>query len=130
MRLSILAGLLCLPLLSLPAQEARLLRFPHIRGGRIAFVHGGDIWVASAEGGRARRLTSFDEGFELFPRISPDGNLVAFSGEYAGSRQIYVVPFEGGVPRQLTFWPDVGPMPPRGGYDSLPLDWTPDGRKT
>ncbi len=111
-----------------PADGARLLRYPHVQGDRIAFVKGGDIWVATKDDLRARRLTSYDEGLEVFPRISPDGSLVAFSGEYAGTRQIYVVPFEGGAPRQLTFQPDVGPMPPRGGYDMLPYDWTPDGR--
>ncbi len=109
--------------------EARLLRFPHIQGDKVAFVYGGDIWTTSAQGGTARRLTSFDEGFELFPRISPDGEWIAFSGEYTGSRQIYVVPYDGGVPRQLTYYPDVGTMPPRGGYDNLPIDWAPDGKR-
>jgi len=108
--------------------EARLLRYPHMQGDKIAFVHGGDIWTASTRGGAAHRVTSFDEGLELFPRISPDGNWIAFSGEYSGTRQIYLVPYAGGEPRQLTFYPDVGPMPPRGGYDHLPIDWTPDGK--
>ena len=111
------------------ADEARLLRYPHIQGDRVAFVYGGDIWTTTAQGGVARRVTSFDEGYELFPRISPDGQWIAFSGEYSGTRQVYVVPFEGGAPRQLTFYPDVGPMPPRGGYDNLVLDWTPDGSR-
>ena len=63
---------------SAPAEgEARLLRFPHIQGDKIAFVYGGDIWTASASGGSARRVTSYDEGFELFPRISPDGEWIA-----------------------------------------------------
>ncbi len=116
--------------LAAPTQdEARLLRFPHIQGEKIAFVYGGDIWTASAHGGAARRITSFDDGFELFPRISPDGEWIAFSGEYSGTRQIWLVPYDGGVPRQLTFYPDVGNMPPRGGYDHLPLDWSPDGKR-
>ncbi len=110
-------------------QPARLLRFPHMQGDKIVFVYAGDLWTASAAGGTARRLTSYDEGLELSPRISPDGRWVAFSGEYAGSRQIYVVPYEGGTPRQLTFYPDVGPLPPRGGYDHWVVDWTPDGSK-
>ncbi|MEZ6197585.1 MAG: PDZ domain-containing protein [Planctomycetota bacterium] len=129
--LSILLGVILLATV-LRAQDegdARLLRFPHVQGDRVAFVRGGDIWTVPLAGGVARRVTSFDEGFELFPRISPDGSTIAFSAEYAGSRQIYVVPYEGGVPRQLTWYPDVGPMPPRGGYDNLPLDWTPDGKK-
>lgn len=109
------------------ADEARLLRFPTIQGDKIAFVCGGDIWTASSSGGTAQRLTSFDAGYELFPRISPDGRWVAFSGEYTGTRQIFVVPYTGGDPRQLTFYPDVGDLPPRGGYDNLAYDWTPDG---
>ena len=63
------------------------------------------------------------------PTFSPDGRWIAFSGEYAGTRQVYVIPSTGGTPRQLTYYPDVGPMPPRGGYDHLVLDWTPDGSK-
>ncbi|HUP44720.1 MAG TPA: PDZ domain-containing protein, partial [Thermoanaerobaculia bacterium] len=112
------------------AQEnlTRLLRQPDIHGDQIAFVYAGDIWIASARGGDARRLTS-DEGMEYFPKFSPDGRTIAFSGEYSGTRQVYVIPVEGGAPRQLTFYNDVGPMPPRGGIDNRILDWTPDGRQ-
>jgi tricorn protease len=130
-----MAALLAAALLTLTASaqagqdEARLLRFPHIQGEKIAFVYGGDIWTASSRGGDARRVTSFDDGFELFPRISPDGEWIAFSGEYSGARQIWLVPYDGGVPRQLTHYPDVGNMPPRGGYDHLPIDWSPDGQR-
>lgn len=114
---------------ALPAQEsARLLRFPHAHAGKVAFVKGGDLWIAGLDDGIARRLTSFDDGFEVMPRISPDGSLVAFSAEYSGSRQVWVVASGGGTPRQLTWYPDVGELPPRAGYDNLPYDWTPDGR--
>ncbi|MFH0946197.1 MAG: PDZ domain-containing protein [Planctomycetota bacterium] len=109
-------------------EEARLLRFPHIQGDKVAFVYGGDIWTNSSSGGAARRVTSFDQGLEIFPRISWDGEWIAFSGEYSGSRQVFVVPYSGGQPRQLTFYPDVGRMPPRGGFDNLTFDWTRDGR--
>lgn len=109
-------------------EDARLLRMPDINGDLIAFVYAGDIWSVSAEGGEARRLTSH-MGMEIFPRISPDGRWIAFSGEYSGSRQIFVIPAEGGTPRQLTFYNDVGMMPPRGGWDNYPLDWTPDSRQ-
>ena len=54
---------------------------------------------------------------------------VAFSGEYSGTRQVYVIPSEGGSPRQLTYYNSVGLMPPRGGYDNQVLDWTPDSKK-
>lgn len=111
-----------------PQTEARLLRFPHIHQDKVVFVYAGDLWLADVEGGVARRLTSH-EGMELFPKFSPDGKWIAFSAEYAGTRQVYVIPAEGGEPRRLTFYPDVGPMPPRGGWDYQVLDWTPDSRK-
>ncbi|MFO7914506.1 MAG: PDZ domain-containing protein [Candidatus Krumholzibacteriales bacterium] len=111
-----------------PAEEGRLLRYPHIMGDRVVFVYAGDIWTVPVEGGRARRVTSFPEGLELFPRISPDGSTIAFSGEYCGTRQVYTIPYEGGEPERLTWYPDVGRMPPRGGYDYMIIDWTPDGK--
>ncbi|MCD6379998.1 PD40 domain-containing protein, partial [bacterium] len=131
-RIFVLAAVFVLVVSLLPektaCEEARLLRYPHIMGDKVVFVYAGDIWTVSVEGGRARRVTSFAEGLELFPRISPDGNTIAFSGEYAGTRQVYTIPYEGGVPERLTFYPDVGAMPPRGGYDYMILDWTPDGK--
>jgi tricorn protease len=78
-------------------------------------------------GGPAWRLTSHP-GQELFPKISPDGTQIAFSAEYTGSRQVYVMPAWGGTPRQLTYYTDVGPMPPRGGWDDWVMGWTGDGK--
>ncbi len=111
------------------AQErlTRLLRQPDIHGDTVAFVYAGDIWLASAKGGDARRLTS-DEGMEYFPKFSPDGRWIAFTGDYSGSRQVFVISVDGGAPRQLTFYNDVGALPPRGGIDNRILDWTPDGK--
>ncbi len=109
------------------AGEARLLRYADIHRDRVAFVFAGDIWVAPSVGGQALRLTS-DEGMELFPKFSPDGHWIAFSAEYGGNRQVWVVSADGGTPRQLTYYNDVGPLPPRGGFDYQVLDWTPDGR--
>jgi len=111
------------------AQErlTRLLRQPDIHGDQVAFVYAGDLWIASARGGDARRLTS-DDGMEYFPKFSPDGRWIAFTGDYSGSRQVFVISAEGGAPRQLTFYNDVGALPPRGGIDNRVLDWTPDGR--
>ncbi|HYY56027.1 MAG TPA: PDZ domain-containing protein, partial [Pyrinomonadaceae bacterium] len=106
---------------------ARLLRFPDIQGDTIAFVYAGDIWTVPTAGGTARRLTSHP-GQELFPKFSPDGRLLAFSGEYNGTRQVFVIPVQGGEPRQLTYHNDVGPLPPRGGWDNRVLGWTPDGK--
>jgi tricorn protease len=106
----------------------RLLRFPDIHQDRIAFVYGGDLWLAGADGGGVRRLTS-DLGEELFPKFSPDGKWIAFTGEYGGNRQVYVISAGGGTPRQLTFHNDIGELPPRGGSDNQVLGWTPDGKQ-
>ena len=107
--------------------DARMMRYPDINGDLITFVYAGDIWSVDANGGEAKRLTSH-KGLELFPKISPDGKWIAFSAEYSGSRQIWVMPSEGGTARQLTFYNSVGVMPPRGGFDNVVLDWTPDSR--
>ncbi len=110
------------------AEDVRLMRYPDINGEQIVFVYAGNIWTVHADGGQARQLTSH-KGLELFPKISPDGKWIAFSAEYSGSRQVYVMPAEGGTPKQLTFYNDVGPMPPRGGFDNVVLGWTPDSKK-
>lgn len=109
-------------------EDARMLRFPDINNNLIAFVYAGDIWTVEATGGNARRLTSH-EGLELFPKISPDGKWIAFSAEYSGTRQVFVIPSIGGTPKQLTFYNSVGIMPPRGGWDNVVLDWTPDSKQ-
>ncbi|WP_229130288.1 S41 family peptidase [Ancylomarina sp. 16SWW S1-10-2] len=108
-------------------KDARLMRYPDVNKNLIAFVYAGDIWSVDSKGGDATRLTSH-KGMELFPKISPDGKWIAFSGEYSGSRQVYVMPAEGGTPRQLTYYNSVGLMPPRGGFDNVVLDWTPDSQ--
>lgn len=111
-----------------PQAETRLLRYPDIYKDSIAFVYAGDIWLAGAKGGTARRLTS-DPGEELFPKFSPDGRSIAFTGQYGGSHQVAVIGVDGGTPRQLTFHNDIGRLPPRGGFDNQVLDWTPDGKQ-
>lgn len=107
--------------------SARLLLYPDIHKDFVVFVHAGDVWRAPSDGGTAFRLTSH-EGLEVFPKISPDGEWIAFSAEYTGSRQVWVMPAAGGAPKQLTFYTDVGAMPPRGGYDNWILGWTPDNK--
>jgi len=85
------------------AGEARLLRFPTIHGGRVVFGYAGDLYTVSADGGLARRLTSDPDGYEMFPRFSPDGRHIAFTGQYDGNTEVYVMPADGGEPRRLTF---------------------------
>jgi tricorn protease len=111
-----------------PQGDTRLLHYPDICKDTIAFTYGGDVWLAAAQGGAAHRLTS-GEGDEVFPKFSPDCNWVAFTGQYTGSRQVYVISVDGGTPRQLTFHNDIGVIPPRGGFDNQVMGWTPDGKQ-
>jgi tricorn protease len=109
------------------AAQTKLLRFPDVHGDKIVFTYGGDLWLASTSGGLATRLTAHP-GLELFAKFSPDGNWIAFTGQYDGDEQVYVIPVTGGIPKQLTFYPARGPLPPRWGYDNQVYGWTPDGK--
>src|SRR5512136_1722407 len=84
------------------APEARLLRFPAIHGSQIVFTYAGDLYTVPATGGVARRLTG-DVGFEMFARFSPDGKSLAFTGQYDGNTEVYLMPSQGGVPKRLTW---------------------------
>ena len=92
-------------------------RYPSIGGGTIVFSSEGDLWKVPAEGGIALRLTAH-EGEERFPRISPDGRLIAFTAQYEGNDDVYVMPVSGGEPSRLTFHP---------GSDQA-LGWTGEGK--
>ena len=100
-----------------PSGPTHLLRFADISKDRVVFAYAGDLWIASREGGSARRLTS-NVGEELFPKFSPDGKWVAFTGEYDGNPNVYVISAEGGEPKRLTFHPS----------NDIVLGWTPDGK--
>jgi tricorn protease len=108
--------------------QTKLLRFPDISGDRTVFTYGGDLWTAPASGGAAIRLTSHP-GMEVFGKFSPDGKWIAFTGQYDGDEQVYVVASGGGVPRQLTFYPAKGPLTPRWGWDNQVYGWSPDGKR-
>lgn len=97
--------------------DARLLRQADVSDTQIAFVYAGDIWVAPKEGGTAVRLSS-PRGEESFPRFSPDGTQIAFSANYDGNQDVYVIPATGGLPRRVTH---------HGAPDRI-LDWYPDGK--
>jgi len=113
----ILCGLLIFASPDSAAQETRLLRAPDISESHSAFVYANDIWVTRLDGTEARRLTSF-QGAETHPHFSPDGTLIAFSGEYDGNQDVYVVPAAGGEPKRLTWHPS---------YDAV-RGWTNDGK--
>lgn len=101
----------------LSAGTAGYYRFPAIHGDTIVFTAEGDLWQASAAGGTAHRLTTHP-ALEILPAISPDGKWVAFTGQYEGPQEVYVMPLTGGLPRRLT-WE---------GEAALVRGWTPDGR--
>ncbi|HEV2177432.1 MAG TPA: PDZ domain-containing protein [Terriglobia bacterium] len=95
-----------------------LLREPTLSRTEIAFAYGGDIWTVSREGGDAQRLVT-GTGLESGPIFSPDGTMVAYTGDYDGNQDVYVVPAAGGEPRRLTYHP---------GPDHA-VGWTPDGKQ-
>jgi tricorn protease len=109
------------------AAQTKLLRFPDIHGDKVIFTYAGDLWTALTSGGIATRLTAHP-GVELFAKFSPDGKWIAFTGQYDGDEQVYIIPATGGVPKQLTFYPSRGPLPARWGYDNQVYGWTPDGK--
>lgn len=95
--------------------DARMLRFPDVSAERIVFVYAGDLWIVSKNGGLARKLSS-PRGQELFPKFSPDGQTIAFSGNYDGNTDVYIMSAEGGTPTRLTHHPDT----------DLVVEWYPD----
>ncbi|MBN2172077.1 MAG: PD40 domain-containing protein [Candidatus Krumholzibacteriota bacterium] len=106
-RLPLLAVLLLLaaaPAAAVDIRDTRLLAEPDCSADQVVFTYAGDLWVAPLAGGTARRLTA-DVGRERRPRFSPDGTLIAFSGEYDGNEDVFVIPAEGGEPRRLTWHP-------------------------
>jgi tricorn protease len=108
--------------------QTKLLRFPDIYGQEVVFCYGGNLWKAPVSGGTAIRLTAHP-GQELFPKFSPDGKWIAFTGQYDGDEQVYLIPSSGGIPKQLTYYPARGPLAPRWGYDNQVYGWTPDGNR-
>ena len=104
-RFAVLTGVLVFAAGAADAQiDARLLRQPDVSAAEVAFVYGGDIWVVSKEGGLAHRLST-PMGEESFPRFSPDGQQIAFTGNYDGNQDIFVMPAKGGLPTRLTHHP-------------------------
>jgi tricorn protease len=82
--------------------EARLMRFPAIHGNQVVFSYAGDLYTVYSNGGTARKITS-DIGYEMFAKISPDGKFIAFTGQYDGNTEVYLMPSEGGIPKRLTY---------------------------
>ena len=124
-RLSMLIAALLVLAASLAAQqEARLLRFPAIHDNQIVFTYAGDLYTVSASGGVARRITS-DVGYEDFARFSPDGKSIAFTAQYDGNTEVYLMPSEGGVPKRLTYTATLGrdDVSDRMGPNNIVMTW-------
>ena len=96
--------------------DTRLLSQPAISKDHVAFIYAGDLWVADLSGKNVKRLTA-DEGLQSNPAFSPDGSLIAFTAQYDGNPDVYIVPVAGGVPTRLTWHP--GP--------DIVQGFTPDG---
>ncbi len=105
-------------------QETRLLRFPAIHGNQIVFSYAGDLYTVPSKGGTARKLTN-DAGFEMFARFSPDGKHIAFTAQYDGNTEVYLMPSEGGIPKRLTFTAtlDRDDVSDRMGPNNIVMGW-------
>ncbi len=97
--------------------ESHLMRFADVHEDQIVFTYENDLWLVSTEGGVARRITN-DPGAEVWAKFSPDGKLIAFTGQYDGGTDVYVMDARGGVPRRLTYHPAADRV----------LGWWPDGK--
>src|SRR5205823_6648909 len=117
MRVSLFALVVLPALARADANPPMLFQRPSVSAKQIAFAYAGDLWVVDRAGGEARRLTA-GVGLESYPIFSPDGEWVAFGGDYEGNLDVYVVPMAGGLPRRLTYHPDP----------DVPVGWTPDGK--
>lgn len=112
------------------ADEARLLRFPSTNGTDVVFTYAGDLYRAPLSGGEAQRLTSH-VGYEIFPHYSPDGKSIAFTGQYDGNTEVYLIPSDGGEPQRLTYTStnsrdDLGD---RMGPNNIVMTWSRDGKE-
>ncbi|MEI6124087.1 MAG: PDZ domain-containing protein [Bacteroidota bacterium] len=108
----------------LAQNETRLLRFPTISGNKIVFSYAGDLYTVDKKGGIARKLTN-DVGYEMFAHFSPDGKNIAFTAQYDGNTEVYVMPATGGVPKRLTYTPtlDRDDISDRMGPNTIVMTW-------
>jgi tricorn protease len=122
----LLAGLVAAPRVEASGQV--LMRYPTLHGNTVVFVAHDDLWAVPRTGGSAARLTA-QAGRVVLPRFSPDGKWIAFTGEYQGNRDVYVIPAGGGTAERLTFTSDVVPEAPlRWGPNNMVVTWTPDSK--
>ncbi len=109
--------------------DTRLMRFPATNGEQIVFSYGGDLYLTGMDGGLARKITSH-EGYESFPKFSPDGKTIAFTGQYDGNTEVFTIPATGGVPKRITYTATLqrDQISDRMGPNNIVMAWTPDGK--
>ena len=107
--------------------EARLLRFPTAYGDQVVFTYAGDLYTVTRSGGTARKLTNHP-GMKLFPRFSNDGSKIAFTGQYDGNTEVYVMSSSGGEPNRITYTTTLSrdDVSDRMGPNNIVMTWTPD----
>ena len=120
--------LLCAFLFSLgliAQDESRLLRFPAIHGDQVVFSYAGDLYTVAKSGGVARKLTNDADGYEMFARFSPDGSTIAFTGQYDGNTEVYVMRANGGIPFRATYTATLGrdDISDRMGPNNIVMTW-------
>lgn len=106
------------------AQESKLMRFPTIYNNQVVFVYAGDLYTVEKAGGIARRLTA-NAGYNSFPKFSPDGKNIAFSGQYDGNTEVFSIPADGGSPKRLTYTATLGrdDISDRMGPNNIVMTW-------
>jgi len=109
--------------------ESRLLRFPAIYNEQVVFSYAGDLYTTGINGGESRKLTTH-KGYEMFPHFSPDGKQIAFTAQYDGNTEVYVIPAQGGEPKRLTYTATLGrdDISDRMGPNNIVTSWTNDGK--
>ena len=111
-------------------QETKLLRFPDIHDNNVVFTYAGDLYIADITDGHAKKLTNDPDGFESFARFSNDGSMIAFTGQYDGNTEVYLMPVEGGEPKRLTHTATLSrdDVSDRMGPNNIVMTWSPDGK--
>ncbi|HWP44791.1 MAG TPA: PDZ domain-containing protein, partial [Blastocatellia bacterium] len=86
------------------SERPSLLQKPALSRTHIVFAYAGNLWIVGRQGGDAILLTN-GVGVETDPVFSPDGKWIAFTGDYDGNTDVYLVAATGGVPRRMTYHP-------------------------